>query len=180
MAKRSSIALPCKAELPYFVLTDYDQYAEWLPLVKSSKLLAQEGDLAVAEFELKPPYKGKWVVECIHTRDQMVLWRTIGGEISIAQLQWDIEGGPSGQSQVSLTLEKKSMWRNFLPFSSGMPDTGKCLAALQRQISSFLPEVSEGEGGEKILDLVETSQGLVCWIRGKKYVMTPAPEGPRD
>ena len=53
--RRSTVSVPCDAGLIYDVLTDYESYAEWLPMVVASKTLAREGDLAIAEFELEPP-----------------------------------------------------------------------------------------------------------------------------
>ena len=32
------------------------------------------------------------------------------------------------------------------------------------------------EAGEKILELAETEDGVICWIRGKKYVLQPVAE----
>jgi hypothetical protein len=36
--------------------------------------------------------------------------------------------------------------------------------------------VVAGEEGERILELLETGDGFVCWVRGKKYVLTPESE----
>jgi hypothetical protein len=48
---------------------------------------------------------------------------------------------------------------------------------LLSQVSTFLPELAvRDEEGEKILELVETDEGVVCWIRGKKYVLKPESE----
>src|SRR3990167_4172744 len=110
-ARQATAVVGCAPSLLYDILTYYDNYFEWLPLVAQSKLLAREGDLAIAEFELAFPQKDRLNIECIHTRNKMVLWRTIGGKIPISQVQWDIESGQGGQCQVSLTLEQKATWR---------------------------------------------------------------------
>ena len=179
--RRSVAVLPCDPSLLYDVLTDYDNYTEWLPHISQSKTLAREGDLAIAEFELTPPRKEKFVIECIHTRNKMVLWRTISGKIPIAEVEWTIAGSGEGQSQVTLVVTGKFPWNSLIPRYRRFLNPGRCLKALQSQISTFMPEIAlTDEAGEKILDLAETEQGVICWIRGKKYVLKPETEESHD
>ncbi|MND05905.1 hypothetical protein D3C83_269640 [compost metagenome] len=43
---------------------------------------------------------------------------------------------------------------------------------LQGQLATFMPEIAlADESGDRILELMETEEGVVCWIRGKKYVL---------
>ena len=174
LTKRSSILIPCDPTLVYEILTDYDTYSEWMPSVTRSKLLAKEGDLAIAEFESVAPTKDLFVVEGIHTKNKMVLWRIIRGKIPISEIQWDIEPAEERQTRVALSFEAKTIWSQFLP---NIIKPARYLKALQSHISAFLPDVLTDEDGEKILEIAETSEGLMCWIRGKKYILTPAPEG---
>ncbi len=179
--RRSSATVACDAGLIYDVLTDYESYAEWLPLVVQSKTLAREGDLAIAEFELATRQKDKFDFECIHTRNKMVLWRTLGGRLPIAQAEWTITG--SGNScEVTLAVTGRFHWGQFLPGVSGFLNPKQCIKALQSQLSTFMPETStpdiaiRNEAGERILELAETEDGIICWIRGKKYILQPEPE----
>ena len=176
--KKASIVLPCESSLPYEVLTDYDTYSEWMPYVVSSKLLAKEGDLAIAEFEMSRPDKEKYALECIHTRNKMVLTRRISGKLPVSQFEWIIRASGDGQCEVTLTIQAKANWHRLIPAYRTFMNASKCLGALQSQVSSFCPDISVPDAeGEKIIELSETEQGLVCWIRGKKYILTPAPEG---
>ena len=177
LTKRSSILIPCNPDLVYEILTDYDTYSEWMPSFTRSKLLAKEGDLAIAEFESVDPSKDLFVVEAIHTKNQMVLWRIIRGTIPISEVQWHIEPAAEGQTRVTLALEGEfsRSWFFFTHFKIVKP--ARYLKALQSHISAFLPEVLTDEDGEKILEIAETSEGLICWMRGKKYILTPVPEG---
>ena len=178
--KRSSKLFPGDPGLLYEVLTDYDVYSEWMPLIGRSKLLAKEGDLAIAEFELLLPPKDLFVVECIHTKNKMVLWRTIRGRVPISEVRWDIEPGADNQTRVSLVIEGKMSWARFVRAYSRFITTSRWMKALQSQISAFLPQADTGDEGEKILEIAETSEGLVCWMQGKKYLLTPASEGSHD
>ena len=170
--RRSTATLRCDAGLLYEILTDYDSYVEWLPRISQSKSLATEGDLAIAEFHLANAKKDRWVVECIHTRNKMVLWRTIEGKVPVTQVEWTMEPAGEGQSRVSLAVERRFQWSNLLPGTGKFLNTPAVLKSLQGQVSSFLPEIAlADEEGEKILELSETEEGVVCWIRGKKYVL---------
>jgi ribosome-associated toxin RatA of RatAB toxin-antitoxin module len=176
-SKRAAATVPCEASLLYEILTDYDTYSEWMPFIVKSKLLAKEGDLAIAEFELSQPKDDKFDMEAIHTKNKMVLCRAIGGKTPIAQFRWDIVPSSEGQSQVTLTMEAKAHWKRFVPTYSRFMSPAICLQALALHASIFLPEmVLADEEGEKILEVSETPEGLVCWLRGKKYILSPAPD----
>src|SRR4051812_47166228 len=152
---------------------------EWMPLISRSKLLATEGDLAIAEFELLRPEKDTFAVECIHTKNRMVLWRTIRGNLPISEVQWDIESAEAGKSRITLSVQGPGIsFRPFSPYKK-LLNPSLCMKALERQLSLFLPELATDEG-EKIFEIAETTDGLVCWMQGKKYALTPLPEGTHD
>ena len=172
----SSAALPCGAAFAYEILTDYDHFSEWLPHISQSKSLATEGDLAIAEFDFVAPRNERFVVECIHTRNQMILWRAIEGRVPITQVKWDIAEGRSAsgaaQCEVSMSVSGRVSLNPLQPGAGKFLDPRACLKALRNQASSLMPEIAiAGACGEQILDLSETEDGVVCWIRGKKYVL---------
>src|SRR3990170_3732168 len=111
--KRATATLHCDAGLLYEILTDYDNYVEWLPRLSQSKSLATEGDLAIAEFHLANAKINRFVVECIHTRNKMVLWRTIEGNVPVTQVEWTIEAAGDGQSRVNLAVERRFQWASL-------------------------------------------------------------------
>jgi hypothetical protein len=171
--------MPGDPGLVYEILTDYDSYCEWMPLIAESRLLAKEGDLALAEFELAKPRKGKFVIESIHTKNAMVLIRTISGKVPIDQMEWTIAPSDRGAS-VSVIVQSRANWGRFVPAYRRLIDPGACMAGLRSQLAAFSPDLGlTSEEGEKIFELSETEQGLVCWLRGKKYILTPAPEGKK-
>ncbi len=176
--RKASVVLSCDPSMPFEILTDYDTYCEWMPFVIKSKLLAKEGDLAIAEFEVSHPNKDKFALECIHTKNKMVLTRRISGKMPVSQFEWIIKASGERQCEVTLTLQAEANWHRLIPAYRIFMNASKCLGALQSQISCFCPDIAVPDGeGEKIIELSETEQGLVCWIRGKKYILTPAPEG---
>jgi hypothetical protein len=179
-AKRSTASLQCDAGLLYEILTDYDICAEWVPQISQSKSLATEGDLAIAEFHLSNKKKSRIVVECIHTRNQMVLWRTIEGETPITQVEWTIEASGEGQSRVTVAVERRFEWASFLSGAGNFLIPPAALKGLRRQIAAYSPEIALTDGeGEKLLEISETDEGMICWIRGKKYILTEEGAGSR-
>ena len=70
-SKRATRHLSAEPQLVYEILIDYDNYAEWAPQVVKSKLLAKEGELAIAEFELVRKKAGKVTVEAIHGKNRL-------------------------------------------------------------------------------------------------------------
>lgn len=175
--RRGTATVACDASLVYEVLTDYSTYSEWLPLVVRSKLLARERDLAIAEFELSNPPKDIFVVECINTTNKMVLWRKLRGKIPVSEIQWDIESQQGNQVRISLRIEGARDWPWVSRIYSRLTDTARCLRALQTYLSAFLPDAISGPDGEKLLEISETGEGLVCWLRGKQYSLVPRSDG---
>jgi ribosome-associated toxin RatA of RatAB toxin-antitoxin module len=180
ITRKASVVLPCEPNLPYEILIDYDSYAEWLPSLSQSKLLAKEGDLAIAQFELAGSGKDKYAVECIHTRNKMVLTRTISGVMPASQYEWKIDIEGKG-CKVTLAIQGKANLRLLLPVYRRLTNPERCLEALKSQLSAFSADIAvRDEKGEKILELMETEEGMVCWLRGKKYTMKLVSEGSND
>ncbi|MGI8785769.1 MAG: type II toxin-antitoxin system RatA family toxin [Acidobacteriota bacterium] len=175
--KTATAEIPGDPGLVYDILTDYDTYSDWMPHISRSKLLAREGDLAIAEFEVDAPKKGQFAVECIHTRNRQVMTRTISGDVPLTEVAWDLTPGSPGTTSVKITM-RAAGWKTLLPAYRKYSDATKCLKALHKQAATFGDSLAvEDSSGEKVFELAETEQGLVCWHRGKKYTLTPAAEG---
>ena len=173
MTKRSALPIPADPVVLYEILTDYERLAEWLPQVSRGRLLAGEGDLALVELELRGRENTRFAMECIHSRDQMVVWRPVEKRIPVTEFRWELEPAGDGQCRVSamakrpLSLSLRSQdLRQFL-------EPGTCLKALHDQAPVFTPDDKLAEGCEKILEIVETESGLICWLRGRKYRLVP-------
>lgn len=170
-ASRTFAAPP---NLIYEILTDYDTYAEWMPHVSKSKLLAKETDLAIAELELSAPHEETVAVECIHNKNKKVLSRVIRGHFSLSQLEWTLAPTEENGCRVTLAIEGKRNWGWLTGVHRPMLRAGNCLSHLASQVSAFQPAVESG--GELILDISETAEGLVCSLMGKRYILTPAKQ----
>jgi ribosome-associated toxin RatA of RatAB toxin-antitoxin module len=176
MAKQSALTIPGDAALLYEILTDYDHLAEWLPQVSKSRLLAREGELALAELELRGKRARRLAMECIHSRDRMIVWRPIEGGGSVTEFQWTLEPAGDGQCRVTAKATRRISKSRLLSRSGELPQPRLCLEALKNQALCFVPPDKLAKGWEEILEIVETESGLICRLRGRKYRLVPETE----
>jgi ribosome-associated toxin RatA of RatAB toxin-antitoxin module len=162
-------------ELVYDILTEYDTYSEWMPLLSTSRLLAREGNLAIAEFELRNPTQETVQVECIHSKNRAVIVRLLGGRVPLNKVEWTIAPAGAG-CHVRVAEEFRLGWKWILPRYYRALRVPRLFRALQDRLSAFAPGLAVGEG-EKVLDLIETAEGMVLWLRGKKYIVKPSEDG---
>ncbi len=175
-SSKAEATLACEPSLVFEILTDYDSWCEWVPAVNKSKLLAKEGDLALAEVEVTRPFADKLDFECIHDKNRSVLLRLISGEIPIAKVEWTIAAAGPKECRVTVVLEGKPNPHWLLPSYRKLLGAANYIGALKGQVAAYGTEVSvAGEGGEVILDLMDTPDGLVLVYRGQKYLLQPIP-----
>jgi ribosome-associated toxin RatA of RatAB toxin-antitoxin module len=181
MAKQSASVVPGDPALVYEILTGYEDIAEWMPHVAAVKLLAKEGDLVLAEVQMQGQKQRRFTMECIHSRDKEVIWRPVESDIPISQVRWDLAATPEGHCTVSLAIDRRLSLARFTWGGIRFAEPRQWLRALRNQVSLFQPGLQLPDSdGEKILEIVETKEGLVCWIRGRKYNMVAAAaEQPR-
>jgi ribosome-associated toxin RatA of RatAB toxin-antitoxin module len=172
----ASVVVKAEPAAVYDILTDYDNYMDWFPVTNHSKLLVKEGDdLAIAEFEFDKPAGAKLTMECIHTRNEMVLNRRISGNVPVLRLQWNI-APQAGGSSVSLRSEMDfTNWRMFIPGAARVFSHHVLLQALEGRVNAFSSEL-QSDGGRKFLEIVQTNDFLEIWFMGKKYKLTPMDE----
>ena len=157
----------------YDILTDYDNYLDWFPVANHSKLLVKEGDdLAIAEFEFDKPSGAKLTMECIHTKNEMVLNRRISGNMPILRLQWNLAPQAGGTSVTLRTEMDFANWRMIIPGTARTIAHQTLLKALEGRVNAFSSEL-QSEGGRKFLEIIQTKDYLEIWFMGKKYKLTP-------
>lgn len=158
------------------LLVDYGAYSQWAPMVSRSKLLAREGELALAEFSMAGRVDS-FAVECIHERPHFVLHRRISGRASIAKCEWSLAACGPNACRVDLSIQPGPEWGNFiLPGRRRMIDAGCWMEALVKH-SAGVAVGLPGPGHEKeepILRIFETaSGGLEACYLGRAYEMRP-------
>ena len=170
-----SITLSADPSSVYDILIDYDNYLEWFPITSHSKLMVKEGDLAIAEFSFEKPPNSKLTMECIHTRNEMVLHRKIAGTFPLTRVQWNLQSEGTGTKVTLRTEMELSNWRVLYPGMAQNFVTRALLTAAEGRVSAFSSELQD-QGGRKFLEIIETDESLEIWLMGKKYKLTPVQE----
>ena len=169
----ASVVVKAEPSAVYDVLTDYDNYLDWFPVTNHSKLMVKEGDdLAIAEFEFDKPAGGKLTMECIHTRNEMVLNRRISGNMPVLRIQWNLAPQAGGTAITLRTEMDFANWRMFVPGTAKSFVNHTLLQALEGRVNAFSSEL-QSEGGRKFLEIIQTNDYLEIWFMGKKYKLTP-------
>ncbi len=171
--KEHSDTIAAPPDIVYDILTDYDSYAEWMPLIGRGHLLAVEGNTAIAEFHLTEPEGERVAVECVHNKNQMVMTQPIEGDAPFTRMQWDIEPEGAGKSRVHLSMRCTADTRWLSGSYSSFAENA--VKGLQNQASAFNVDLAADDpDGTRLLEIFETEEGLICWLNGKKYIMKEA------
>lgn len=168
ISSRCAVRLDAPPEGVYGLLTKYDGYAAWMPGITAARLLAQEGDLAVAELELSVPRGARQSVECIHDRNTRVIVRPIGGT-ALGQLQWTLARAPGGGTDVELVVTSRLGWGLMQPGAWRARSAARVVEGLRRALSGAAGFALGPGSGDVVVELLETPEGLALWLNGKRY-----------
>jgi hypothetical protein len=170
--------VPFPADLIYRTLADYDVWQHWMAALASSKLLTREDVLAIVELGPNGDRAEALMLEVIETPGKGVLARPIEGKAGFHEVEWTVEAAGPGLSNVSMTVRRK-FGLGLLGGGSRLAlNPAECVAGLKAWLASANPGPEVVEAGENLFELWETEAGLMCWIRGRKYKLTPVDEGP--
>src|SRR5882762_6323599 len=137
----ANIVVKAEPAAVFDILTDYDNYLEWFPFADHSKLLVKEGDdLAIAEFEFGKPEGAKLTLECIHTKNEMVLNRRISGSMPVARFQWNLAPQAGGTSVTLRSEMDLKNWRVLIPGMAQSFSNHALLKALEGRVNAFASE----------------------------------------
>src|SRR3981081_1788035 len=143
----ANVVVKAEPATVYDIITDYDNYLDWFPVTSHSKLLVKEGDdLAIAEFEFDKPAGAKLTMECIHTKNEMVLNRRISGDVPLLRLQWNLPPQAGGTSVTLRTEMDFTNWRMYIPGAAKDFKHHTFLKALEGRVNAFSSEL-HNEGG---------------------------------
>ena len=167
LKRAASATLSGSAGLVYEVVSDYASYAQWLPGILSSQVLAHETNFAITELELRGHPGKKVTVECIHAPTSMVVMRSLSGSSPGFKMEWHITPAATGQSLVTLKVEGTLAPAMIVGRFRSLLDARPALTALGGALSGY----GEGPAGEKVFEIIKNDDGLVCWYLGTKYEM---------
>ena len=169
--RKATATLPCEPVVVYDVLSDYGTYQDWMPVVKTSHVMARETNFAIAELEFSAKPHHKITLECLHAPTQMVVARSLIGHSLTLKLEWRITATATGESEVTLTVTGPIfflfLWGGYAKFMN----PAATLRALKAQVATF---ASTMPSGEVLVEITEDEKGMMCTYKGKKYKMEAA------
>ena len=168
LTKRSSMIVSGEPGLIYEIVSDYSGWSEWFPGIAGSKVIAQELNFAIVELEFIAKPGVKVTVECVHAPTQMVIVRSLIGNKPQLKLAWNIKPADVGRSAVALTIDvRRSL--GILQFILSIQ------AMRSLACSNSVAAYGGGPAGDKIIEITEGEDGLICWYQGTRYLMKEMP-----
>ncbi|MDH3744377.1 MAG: SRPBCC family protein [Acidobacteriota bacterium] len=157
----------------FAVLSDYASYRDWMPDVLESRLLASEGDVAVAEFFVPEVGPSKFVLEFIESSPDWLKYQQVD-RYRHAGLsgRWDLEEADGGAGVVVRASQSLSTGVFRIGRRKRMQHgLEKTLEALQERALRLAAHVASGGYLEKrkILELSKTGDRLRIDFEGKTY-----------
>jgi hypothetical protein len=146
----------------FAVLADYDLYADWLPGVIASRVLAREGGVAVVELGA-PRYPGaEFVFECVESQDEALVFRQLdrygsrglGGRVTLEEA----ESGRACAVRASLELEAP-FW-SLRAGARARRDAARALAALRERVA-WRAAASESVTVRRLIFSAQRRQGTL-------------------
>lgn len=165
--------------LAFAVLAGYDSYRDWMPEVLESRLLAAEGDVAIAEL-LAPAYgSGKFVLEFVESSEDWLMFNQVDRyrEDGLSG-RWDLEevdGGAGVVVRGSLYLRN-----GLFKFGSrrrmrqSLERTLEALASRSLRLAANGANGADGASGagsgkRKIFELIRTEGSFKVDLDGEIY-----------
>jgi ribosome-associated toxin RatA of RatAB toxin-antitoxin module len=158
------LQLDAPQEAVFALLADYGSYREWVPDITHSRVLVQEGEITIAEFEAPRYGAGKFAFELVHTPPVSVIYSQIGryGGHGISG-GWDLEEVEGGNKVV---LRGRVHARTFFYDLT-------CRKTMRRALAHIVANVKKraetGKVRKKILAVTERPQSLRVWLRGEEF-----------
>ena len=137
----------------FAVLGEYELYQSWVPGVERSRLLAREGDVAIAEvrctlysprsFTFRPSVAGRWELG-----EETAKGVTVRARLTVRTPLWKLGSREVMRSALAVTLRR--------------------LEARCRRLAAWKGPAT-GESKRKVLELIREPRGLRLWYLGETY-----------
>jgi ribosome-associated toxin RatA of RatAB toxin-antitoxin module len=165
----ASIRVDASPESVFATLADYNSYERWMPAVTYSRVLAEEGDILLAEFAWPIYTDTRFTIEAIHSPPESITF------VQTDQLRkrglsgrWQIAPGKDGQGSV-LTGElalKTGFWEGLGARRKLRSALDEMLAAVARRAGVVRARPA---ARTKVLEVIRRATGLEVWLGGQVY-----------
>ena len=151
----------------YEIVSDCGAYSQWIAGLKSSELLARESNFAIVSLGFYADPDRKLTVECVHAPTRMVVVRSLSGHRPAVKIEWKIQPGEVSGCIVSVKLTGPLSYGFLFGRYRTCLDPKRALYTLSGIVASY----EEVPAEDKILEIMETEEGLICQYRGTNYRM---------
>ena len=179
MAKLSALIKATRNEI-FDLLTDYQNYADWTADVIESTVLAQEGDIVVAEFVSPELMTGKYVLEFVHSKPHSIVYKQVDQYASRGlKGSWHLADSPAGEGIiVTGTLNLKT---GVLELFSNRKKVHLILQRRLDAMSQLFPDASSAKAGkstvvrdesvhvQEVFASPQREEEFTVWLLGHKY-----------
>lgn len=177
-ASEASAYIRAPLAVVYSILTSYDLYSSWIPDITESRLLAREGDVAIAEF-ICPRYgRGKFTLEVIESPSTAINFSRIDHHRVGLTGGWQLEEAQGGERVVARADLRLDGWPHEVLLRRAMGDVlERTLEALTERSTQVEAAIEAGEvaPGELILDLTHEGEDVVVRLRDQVFELRPRP-----
>ncbi len=168
-------------ETLFEIVSDYDQYQAWMPMIAHSKVLTREGDITIVEFRTSQGSDRSYTVELVHAAPTAITFQQIDSlDPAAVSGSWQLEASDTGvEVQAKLRVPTA-----FLRFGSRrrirteLQVTLDALGTRSRQLNSSGPQT--GATRRKVLEVVREARGLKIWYMGESYLVPKTRERERQ
>lgn len=167
--------------LAFAVLSGYESYRDWMPDILASRILAAEGDIAIAEFVAPVYSSGKFILEFVDSSDAWLMYNQVDRyRRDGLSGRWDLEEADGGEGVVirgSLSL-RNGLFRfgSRRRMRQALERTLEALASRSLRLAAH-GAAAEGVGKRKIFELVSTADSLEIDFDGETYNLVRQARG---
>ena len=174
------LRLDASQQAVFSLLTDYDSYRKWVPDITHSRILVQEGEITIAEFEAPRYGVGKFVFELVQTPPVSVIYSQVGryGGHGISG-GWDLEEIEGGKKVVLRgRLNVKTSFYDLTCRKRMREGLAHLLTSVENRTGASVPtdRTSDSDKSKKrVLTVTERPQSLLVWLRGVEFEVPRKP-----
>lgn len=126
----------CTVEQFYKIVADYEKYSEFLPEVKSCKVIKSEGNKKLVEYQISVLKNFKYVLQMTET-PQLISWEFSSGDLFKSSVgSWKLED-EAGNCRATYTIDAQ-----FTMFVPGPVANALVSVNLPSMISSYQKRVA--------------------------------------
>ncbi len=104
-AVTKSIKIDAPPQKIFNILSDYENYPETMPGIKSAEVLEDENNIAVVEFQIHIVKKFNYTLKLVHDPPGSIVWTYVGGDFKDINGSWILEEQEDGSTMAHYSVD---------------------------------------------------------------------------